>query len=58
MQQLTTQISRGSSLATPKASDLTASSNKQADMYISELLSYSLDRMRKVSRVASAVLGD
>jgi hypothetical protein len=39
-----------SALTTPKAADLTASSlnNKQADMYISELLSYSLDRMRKV----------
>lgn len=36
-------------LGTPKAAiDHSSSSNKQADMYISELLSYSLDRMRKV----------
>lgn len=46
--QMQSQLARGTSLSTPKAGDLAASSNKQADMYISELLSYSLDRMRKV----------
>jgi hypothetical protein len=40
-------------LGTPKASEQHSSSNnKQADMYISELLSYSLDRMRKVRDTA------
>lgn len=42
----------GGVVTTPKANgDLGASSNKQADMYISELLSYSLERMRKVGNL-------
>lgn len=43
-------VAGSSFLGTPKASEhssSSSSSNKQADMYISELLSYSLDRMRK-----------
>lgn len=51
------QLGRATSLAsTPKAAGhLDASSSRQADMYIAELLSYSLDRMRKVGRLRVAV---